>query len=98
MMALPPEQRMSAIRNVAVNNPELARKFLQYIVSPSTNRTALEKATGSLDAGTRAEFFAKELAKRPTPAEKQAYISQQLKAGLINKEVLRQLALQSQQN
>lgn len=98
MMALPPEQRMSAIRDVAINNPELARKFLQHIASPSTERNALEKATGGLDAPTRAEFFIQELAKRQTPTEKQAFINQQLKAGLITKEVLRQMADQAQRN
>jgi hypothetical protein len=99
LMALPPEQRSAELRRVATTQPpEQTRALLQHATSRATERTALERATSGLTAPARAEYYSKELAKRATPEEKRAFLQQQFAAGLINKEVLRQLALQAQKN
>lgn len=99
LMALPAEERAAALRQYATTQPqEQTRALIQHATSRATNRTALERATSGLSAPTRAELFTAELAKRATAEEKRAYLQQQLAAGLINKEILRQMAMQGQQN
>jgi hypothetical protein len=99
LMALPAEERGAALKEFATTQPrEQTRALIQHATSRTTDRTALERATSGLSAPTRAEYFVGELAKRSTPEEKRAYLQQQLAAGLLTKEVLRQMAIQGQKN
>jgi len=95
----PQDQRGAILQNVLKNGtPNEDLKFIHHATSNTTNRTALERATSGLTAPGRAEFFTTELAKRTTPDEKRAFLLQQFKAGLINKDVLREMAAQAQKN
>lgn len=91
--------RGAALREIATKQPaDQTVALIKHATSSATDRTALQRATAGLAAPTRAEFFIGELAKRATPQEKRAYLQQQLAAGLINKEVLRQMRLIGQKN
>lgn len=99
LMALPTDKRVDELRKLASSQPpERTRALIQHATSRATERTALERATSGLSAPTRAEFYTSELAKRSTPEDKRAYLQQQLGAGLLSKEVLRQMSIQAQKN
>lgn len=89
---LPESQRKSAIRQIAAKDgADFAMKLVSYALTPSTRRDSLEKATSTLDADTRAEYYAKELAKL-TPEEGRRFVIKQIRAGLLTPSVLTELA------
>ena len=99
LLTAPREQKSQVLKDVITSGtPEQGLKFVRQAVSPINRRTALESATSNLTAPSRAEFFLTELAKRNTAEEKSAYLQKQFAAGLINKEVLRQMAIQGKKN
>lgn len=92
LKALPQDQRMAALRDTFAKDPAFGIKLAKYAASPVTERDVLEKAVGGLEADSRAEHFKAEFAKLPTPEARRSYLRDQVKAGLITREVLQEMA------
>ena len=96
IMAMEPAARAVRFKEILADNPAFGLKLAQYIVAPSHQRSALEKAEASLGAESRGAHFMDEFNALQTEGERRAYLAEKLRAGLISKDVLREMARQRQ--
>jgi hypothetical protein len=90
--SMAPADRAPALGQALRDNLTQGRKVLNKFTSKTTNRDALQKAESQLQPETRAKYYRDQMAKLKTPAEQNAFLTEEYSKGNLSLDVLRELA------